>query len=72
LSEGIRLREEAEIRFFAGSDPARFQKLLSVKDLDAFLTGAAARVPRVSLADSSREGSAGVQEEEFSNDEVVG
>ena len=72
MSEGIRLREEAEIRFFPGTDPARFQKLLSVKDLDAFLTGAAARVPRVSLADSSREGSAGVPEEEFANDDEIG
>jgi hypothetical protein len=72
LSEGIRLREEAEIRFFAGSDPARFQKLLSVKDLDAFLTGAAARVPRVSLADSSREGCGGVPVVDLSIDVEVG
>ena len=72
VSEGLRLREAAEIRFFPGSDPAKFQKLLTTKDLDGFLASAAARVPRVSLADSSRQGSAGVPEQEFAQDDDDG
>jgi hypothetical protein len=66
------MREAAEVRFFPGSDFERFQKLLGIQDLDIFLSGAAARVPRVSLADSRRQGSAGVPEHEFSQDDDEG
>jgi ribosomal protein L16 Arg81 hydroxylase len=43
----------------------RFGKLLSISDLDAFLATGAAQVPRVAMADSGRNGSAAVPEEEF-------
>jgi hypothetical protein len=57
LSEGLRLRDAAEVRFFPGMDSTRFQKLCSLRDLDAFLASDSARTPRVMLADSRREGS---------------
>lgn len=69
VHEGLRLREAAETRFFPGSDATRFQGLLSVSDLDAFLAGPAARAPRVSLADSSRQGSAGVPYDDYTQDD---
>jgi len=72
VSEGLRIREAAEIRYFAGTDPTRFQKLLATQDIDTFLGSAAARVPRVSLADSSRQGSAGIPEGEFAQDDDDG
>ena len=59
------MRDAAEVRFFPGSDPARFHKLAGIRDLDAFLASDAARVPRVSLADSRREGSAGVPHDDY-------
>lgn len=67
VDEGIRLREEASVRFFPAADAARFHKLLSVADLDAFLASDAARAPRVSLADSSRSGGSGVPQDEFTS-----
>jgi hypothetical protein len=60
LSEGIRLRDAAEVRFFPGTDAMRFQKLCGIADLDAFLASDGAHTPRVRLADSKREGSADV------------
>jgi hypothetical protein len=65
VSEGLRLRETAEIRYLPATDPNRFHKLCGIRDLDAFLAGESARVPRVSLADSRRQGSAGIPTEEF-------
>nr|WP_304502930.1 cupin domain-containing protein [Caldovatus aquaticus] len=50
-----------------GADPARFRALLSVADLDAFLRTDAARAPRVSMADSARQGSAAVPEHEYAD-----
>jgi hypothetical protein len=55
LSEGLRMLDAGEIRFFPASDPARFQKLCGIRDLDAFLAGDGARTPRVGLADNRRE-----------------
>jgi Cupin superfamily protein len=64
-SEGFRMLEAAEVRFFAGTDPARFQTLCSIGDLDAFLSSDSARPPRVALADSRREGNAGVPYDDY-------
>jgi hypothetical protein len=69
LSEGFRLREAAEVRFFPGNDPNRFSKLLTIRDLDSYLAGEGARVPRISLADSSRQGGASVPEDEYTLNE---
>ena len=65
LSEGLRLRDAAEVRFFPGTDSTRFQKLCSLQDLDAFLASDSARTPRVMLADSRREGSTGVPYDDY-------
>jgi hypothetical protein len=67
VAEGIVLREAARWRHLPGANPARFQDLLSVADLDAFLRTDAARSPRVSMAESARKGSASVPEEEFAD-----
>jgi hypothetical protein len=69
VSEGLRLREAAEIRFFPGADPARFQKLAAINDLDAFLTSEGARLPRVTLADSRRQGGASVPPDDYTVNE---
>jgi hypothetical protein len=69
VSEGIRLRDATEVRFFPGTDPTRFQKLYGIGDLDAFLASDGARTPRVSLADSRREGSAGVPYDDYTTED---
>jgi hypothetical protein len=63
--EALALREGGKMRHFAGRDPGRFAGLLSIADLDAFLRTDAAQVPRVSMADSGRNGSAGVPDDLF-------
>ncbi|MBL8571411.1 MAG: hypothetical protein JNK84_20235 [Phreatobacter sp.] len=63
--QAFALREDGRARHFKGEDPARFGRLLSIADLDAFLRTDGAQVPRVSLADSGRNGSAGVPDDEF-------
>jgi hypothetical protein len=65
LEEGLALREGSDWRHFPSPDPARHAALLSVADLDAFLATDAARAPRVSMAESRREGSAAVPEHEY-------
>lgn len=68
VEEGLRLREAATWRHLpGGDDPARFRRLLSVAALDAFLRTDAARLPRVSMAESGRQGSAAVPEHEFAH-----
>jgi hypothetical protein len=57
--------DAADVRFFPATDPARFQKLYGIRDLDAFLASDSARTPRVGLADSRREGSAGVPYDDY-------
>lgn len=65
MAEVVRLREAAEVRFFPAVDAARFRRLCSVAELDAFLATDAARSPRVRLADSRREGGAAIPGAEF-------
>ncbi len=69
VSEGLRMLAAAEVRFFPGTPPTRFQRLCGVGDIDAFLGSDSARTPRVSLADSRREGSAGVPYDDYSTGE---
>ncbi|MBU8544769.1 MULTISPECIES: cupin domain-containing protein [Roseomonadaceae] len=65
MEDGLAMREEAGWRHFPGNDPGRYAHLLSVADLDAFLASDAAARPRISMADSSREGGAAVPEEDY-------
>jgi hypothetical protein len=65
VSEGLSILDGAEIRFFPGTDPERFQRLCCIKDLDAFLASDSARPPRVGLADNRREGGAGIPTQEY-------
>lgn len=65
VDEVLALREGLDWRYFAASDPNRFDHLLSVAALDAHLRTDGARLPRVSMADETRNGSAGVPEHEF-------
>lgn len=69
VSEGLRLRDAAEVRFFKGTDPTRFHDLCGIADLDAFLTGDGARTPRVGLADSRRQGRPGVPYADYTTSE---
>lgn len=63
------MREAAAFRYFPATDPDRFLKLCSLRDLDDFIAGDSARTPRVSLADSSRQGSAGIPSDSFTLNE---
>jgi hypothetical protein len=65
LSEGFRLRDAAEVRFLRDAESTRFQKLCSIRDLDAFLASDNARSPRVSLADSRWDDSPAVPRPDF-------
>jgi hypothetical protein len=65
VEEGIALREAALSRLFPGSDPGRHKPLLSIADLDAFLTTDAARAPRLSMALGRRQGSAAVPQDDY-------
>jgi hypothetical protein len=69
VSEGIRLRDATEVRFFPGTDRARFQNLYAIGDLDAFLASDCARAPRVGVADSRRAGSAIVPYNDYTTDD---
>lgn len=60
LEAGLALREGTAWRHFPAPHPAHHARLLSVDDLDAFLATDAARSPRLSMADGSRQGSAAV------------
>ncbi|MBY0338616.1 MAG: cupin domain-containing protein [Acetobacteraceae bacterium] len=65
VEDALALREGTAWRHFPGHDPQRFAALLSTADLDAHLRTDGARAPRVSMADDSRDGSAGVPEHEY-------
>lgn len=65
VDEVLALREGLEWRHFPAADPRRFDHLLSTAVLDAHLRTDGARSPRISMADESRNGSAGVPEHEF-------
>lgn len=69
VEEGLALREGTAWRHFPAPEPARHRALLSVADLDAFLSTDAAREPRVSLADSRRAGSAAVPPDSYLRDD---
>lgn len=51
------------------ASPDRFTHLLSIADIDALLRTDAARAGRISMADSARQGSAAVPEEEWAFDD---
>jgi hypothetical protein len=65
VEEGLALREGTAWRHFPAQRADHHAPLLSVADLDAFLATDAARAPRVSMADSRRQGSAAVAQEEY-------
>ncbi len=65
LETVLALREGTAWRHFSGGGVARYAGLLSVAVLDAYLRTDGARSPRISMADDTREGSAGVPEQEF-------
>jgi len=65
VDEVLALREGLDWRHFPAADPTRFDHLVSVAAIDAHLRTDGARSPRVSMADESRNGSAGVPEHEF-------
>jgi hypothetical protein len=69
VEDGLALREGSAWRHFAAPSPAHHAALLAVADLDAFLATDAARAPRVSMADSRREGSAAVPRHEYLRDD---
>ena len=65
LEEGLALREGTAWRHIAAPHPAHHASLLSVAELDSFLATDAARSPRLSMADGSRQGSAAVPPERY-------
>jgi hypothetical protein len=67
--DGLALREGTGWRLFPAPHPAHHAALLSVAELDAFLATDAARSPRVSMADSRRQGSAAVAPHEYLRDD---
>jgi hypothetical protein len=68
LDDGLALREGTAWRLMPGNDPGRYAGLLSIADLDAFLSSDAARTPRVSMADGARKGGARVPEDDYLED----
>jgi hypothetical protein len=68
VEQGFALREGAAWRHFPAPSPTHHAPLLAIADLDAFLATDAARGPRVSMADSGREGSAAVPPGEYLHD----
>lgn len=64
MGEVLAMRESPEWRLLRGT-PGRFDALLSIADLDAYLRTDGARTPRVGMADDSRQGSAAVPENEY-------
>ena len=65
VEEGLALREAADWKLFPAPAPDHHRALLSVADLDAFLATDAARSPRVSMAESRRQGTAAVPQDEY-------
>ena len=66
LETVLALREGTAWRHFPHGGVARYAPLLSIAVLDAYLRTDGARSPRISMADDTREGSAGVPEQDFS------
>lgn len=69
VEDGLALREGTAWRHFPSPAPAHHAALVSIADLDAFLATDAARSPRVSMAESRREGSAAVPPGEYLRDD---
>lgn len=69
VEDGLRLREAAQPRHFEAPDRGRYRGLLSVADLDALLLTDGGRFPRVTMADASQQGSAGVAEDRFTRED---
>ncbi|TCH97432.1 hypothetical protein EJV46_14965 [Roseococcus sp. SYP-B2431] len=65
VDEVLALREGPDWRHFPAAEPSRFDHLVSVAAIDAHLRTDGARSPRISMADESRSGSAGVPEHEY-------
>ena len=69
VEDGLRLREAAQPRYLEAPDRGRYRGLLSIADLDALLLTDAGRFPRVTMADASQQGSAGVAEDRFTRED---
>lgn len=69
VPEVLELREACKARHFQAHDATRFAKLLSVATLDAFLRTDGAQIPRIAMADSSRNGSAAVPDDLFTTED---
>lgn len=69
VPEALELREACKARHFSVNDPGRFSRLLSIADLDAFLRTDGAQIPRIAMADSSRNGSAAVPDDLFATED---
>lgn len=69
VPEVLSMREDCRARHFQGGDAVRFSTLLGIDDLDAFLRTDAARSPRITMADSSRNGSAAVPDDLFTDED---
>lgn len=65
LETVLAMREGTAWRYLPGGGEPRYAVLLSIAVLDAFLRTDGARAPRVTMADESRDGSAGVPEHEY-------
>ncbi len=68
VEEALRLREQTDFRALPSTDRHRYDPLCSIAALDAFLQSGAAQCPPVTMADASRQGSAGVPDHEFADD----
>lgn len=69
VSEALAMRESRAWRHLPAARPGQFGELLSIAAIDAHLRTDAARRPRVTMADDSQQGSAGVPEEAFCLDD---
>lgn len=69
VPEVLALREDSRARHLKGGDASRFGALVGIDDLDAFLRTDAAQTPRVTMADSSRNGSAAVPDDLFTDED---
>jgi uncharacterized RmlC-like cupin family protein len=69
VEEGFALREARQTRHMPHGDPGRYAGLISLADIEAFLLTDAAALPRVAMADGTRQGSAAVPVQEFTDEQ---
>ncbi|WP_439574175.1 cupin domain-containing protein [Phreatobacter sp.] len=69
VEDGLQLREACAPRHLKFRSARRFAQVLSIADLDGFLNTDAAQAPRVAMADSGRNGSAAVPDEDFTHED---